>query len=316
MLPLTLGFVHWRRCPAPSCLLVTGVFRGDDLFLLRCHPIQSRGVESACSRLAPTLEEWRYRELYELEDRHWWFRGRRRMIWALLRRAGITAAPRILDAGCGTGRNLAEFGRLGAAEGVDVSADAVEFCHRRGLTGVQQAPLEELPFEDGRFDLILATDVIEHLDDDRRALTELRRVAARGAHLVITVPAYQWLWSQHDASMHHRRRYTADQLRRQAAATGWEPEVETYFYSTVLPLVAAIRAFRRGPSGKDASSDLALGPASLNRLLELPVRGEARLVERGHRLPAGVSIGMVCGATSHPADAPPPAIAVPEPVSG
>jgi len=222
------------------------------------------------------------------------------MIWALLRRAGITAAPRILDAGCGTGRNLAEFGRLGAAEGVDVSADAVEFCHRRGLTGVQQAPLEELPFDDGRFDLILATDVIEHLDDDRRALAELRRVAVPGAHLVITVPAYQWLWSQHDESMHHRRRYTASRLAQQVVATSWEPRVETYFYSAVLPLVAAIRALRREQSGDDASSDLSLAPASLNRLLELPIRGEARLVERGCRLPAGVSIGVVCAASAGP----------------
>lgn len=262
------------------------------------------------------MEEWRYRELYELEDRHWWFRGRRRMIWALLHRAGVTAASRVLDAGCGTGRNLVEFGRLGAGEGVDFSPDAVDFCRRRGLAGVRRAPLEELPFEDGRFDLILATDVIEHLDDDRRALTELRRVAAPGAHLVITVPAYQRLWSQHDASMHHRRRYTAGQLSRQAAATGWEPRVETYFYSTVLPLVAAIRALRRRRSNENPASDLALGPSSLSRLLELPIRGEARLVERGHRLPAGVSIGMVCGAASLPADAPALAIAVPEPVSG
>ncbi len=216
------------------------------------------------------------------------------MIWALLDQAGVTAAPRILDAGCGTGRNLAEFGRLGAGEGVDLFADAVQFCRDRGLDGVHQAPLEALPFPDGRFDLLLANDVIEHLDDDRRALAELRRVAADGAHLVITVPAYEWLWSQHDESMHHRRRYTAGQLRRAVTATGWEPQVETYFYSAVLPLVAAIRAFRRKRPNEHAASDLALGPASLNRLLELPVRAEARLVKRGRRLPAGVSIGMVC----------------------
>lgn len=227
------------------------------------------------------------------------------MIWALLGRAGIMAAPRILDAGCGTGRNLAEFARLGAGEGVDFSPDAVQFCRGRGLDGVQQAPLEALPFPHGRFDLLLANDVIEHLDDDRRALTELRRVAADGAHLVITVPAYEWLWSQHDESMHHRRRYTAGQLRRAVTATGWEPQVETYFYSAVLPLVAAIRAFRRGRPGEHASSDLALGPASLNRLLELPVRAEARLVKHGRRLPAGVSIGMVCVATRRPVTAAP-----------
>lgn len=239
------------------------------------------------------MEDWRYRELYELEDQHWWFRGRRRMIWALIGRAGIAPGIRLLDAGCGTGRNLVEFARLGAPEGVDLSADAVAFCHQRGLPGVRQSAVETLPFEDGRFDLVLATDVIEHLDDDRRALTELRRVAAPAAHLVITVPAYQWLWSQHDVSMHHRRRYTARRLSDRARAAGWRPGVVTYFYSAALPAVAAIRGLRRGADG---SSDLSLSPAALNRVLELPSRGEAWLVRSGVRLPAGVSVGMVCAA--------------------
>ena len=218
------------------------------------------------------------------------------IIWAMLRRAGVAPSARLLDAGCGTGRNLVEFRSLGEVEGVDFSPQAVEFCHQRGLTGVRRAAVEELPFEDGRFNLILATDVIEHLDDDLRALTELRRVAARGAHLVLTVPAYQWLWSQHDESMQHRRRYTARRLREQVARSGWEPQVETYFYAALLPAVAVVRTLQRiGARGRE-SSDLALAPPALNRLLEMPTRGEASLVRRGYRLPAGVSVGMVCTA--------------------
>jgi SAM-dependent methyltransferase len=240
------------------------------------------------------LEDWRYRELYELEDRHWWFRSRRTIVWALLRRAGPRPFPRILDAGCGTGRNLVEFGHLGESEGVDISPKAVEFCRRRGLEAVRQAPLEELPFEDGRFDLILATDVIEHLADDRRSLAELRRVAAPGAQLVVTVPAYSWLWSQHDVSHHHRRRYTARRLDRLMTASGWEPQVRTYFFTALFPAVAAVRMLSRLRRGGEGRSDLSLGPAAMNRLLELPSRAEAKLIERGVRLPAGVSIGMLC----------------------
>jgi len=242
------------------------------------------------------LDDWRYREQYELEDWHWWFRARRAVIWALLRRARIPASPRILDAGCGSGRNLVEFGRLGVAEGVDASARAVEYCRRRGLAGVREAPLETLPFEDGRFDLILATDVIEHLDDDRTALGELRRVAAPGARLVITVPAYTWLWSQHDVSLHHRRRYTARRLQARVTAARWEPVVRSYFHSAMLPVVAAVRTARGLRSRPDPLSDLALTPAAANRVLELPARVEAKLIERGVRLPAGVSVGMVCAA--------------------
>ena len=112
-----------------------------------------------------------------------------------------------------------DFQRLGPAEGVDLSPRGVEFCQRRGLHGVREAPIEHLPYEDGRFDLLFATDVIEHLPDDGPALTELRRVAAPGAPLIITVPAYSWLWSQHDTSWHHYRRYT----RRHAARAGDAP---------------------------------------------------------------------------------------------
>jgi SAM-dependent methyltransferase len=240
------------------------------------------------------VEQWVYRELYELEDGHWWFRSRRRLVWALLRRAGVPPSPRLLDAGCGTGRNLVEFGSLGEAEGVDFSDEAVAFCHERGLHGVRNARVEELPFPDGRFDLILATDVIEHLEDDRRALLELRRVATPGARLVVTVPAYNWLWSPHDESHHHRRRYTLRRLRDRVGAAGWEPLASSYYYTALLPAVAAVRAGRKLGAGRSGGSDLALTPKRLNRVMELPGRAEAALIERGFSLPAGVSIGMAC----------------------
>jgi SAM-dependent methyltransferase len=240
------------------------------------------------------MEDWTFQEHFDMEDRHWWFRSRRRVIWALVRRAQLPASPRILDAGCGTGRNLMELAELGPAEGVDISPHAVEFCQRRGLDGVQLAPLEDLPFEDGRFDLLVATDVIEHLPDDGPALAEMRRVATPGARLIITVPAYNWLWSQHDTSWHHYRRYTRPLLRKRVRMQGWEPIVGTYFYSSMLPPVAAVRTFQRFRTNGRAKSDLHLSPPALNSFLEMPVRGEAALIERGVSLPAGVSLGMVC----------------------
>ena len=211
-----------------------------------------------------------------------------------IHRAQLAGSPRILDAGCGTGRNLMDFQALGPAEGVDLSKEAIEFCQRRGLHGVREAPIEDLPYEDGRFDLLFATDVIEHLPDDGPALTELRRVAAPGASLIITVPAYSWLWSQHDTSWHHYRRYTRPRLRERVISHGWEPTVTSYFYSTMLPPVAAVRTLQRLRSNGNDKSDLHLSPGALDKWLELPVRGEAKLIERGASLPAGVSLGMVC----------------------
>jgi SAM-dependent methyltransferase len=239
------------------------------------------------------LESWLYPRLYELEERHWWFRGRRAVIRALLDRGGAPARPRLLDAGCGTGRNLAELApHAASAHGVDSAGEAVEFCRRRGLDGVTEAVLEVLPFEDGAFDVLLATDVIEHLDDDLAALCELRRVAAPGARLLLTVPAYQWLWSAHDEAHQHRRRYTRPQLVGRVRAAGWEPLVATYFNALLLGPIAVAR---RLPGGA-GSSDYDRTPRWLNAVLERPMRLEAQLIRRGTALPAGVSIGLIARA--------------------
>jgi SAM-dependent methyltransferase len=271
------------------------------------------------------MEQSAYAEMYELEDRHWWFRGRRALIWALLRRADVTVHPRLLDAGCGTGRNLVEFGPLGRASGVDPSPDAVSFCHQRGLDDVRVAGLEDLPFGDDEFDLLLACDVLEHIEDDTGAMRELRRVAAPGARLLITVPAYQWMWTEHDVQLHHVRRYTLAVLQERLRASGWTVTQATYFNSILLPVVAAARLTSRWsarwaaarssrPSSRPSShlsspessasattrssrqghTDLDRTPALLNAVLELPMRLEAALVGRGARFPAGVSLGLVC----------------------
>lgn len=237
------------------------------------------------------MEETAYREHFEAEDRHWWFRGRRAVVDALLSRAELAPSPRILDAGCGTGGNLSRYARLGEATGVDPSAEAVRFCRARGLSSVQEAGLERLPFEDASFDLLVATDVLEHIAAERDALRELRRVAAPGATLLLTVPAYMWLWSEEDVSLQHQRRYTRPRLRDAVERCGWRVDVVTHFNLLLLPPIALARRLpRRG--GRDRA-ELDRTPAWLDRPLSLPMRLEASLIRRGLRLPAGVSIGLL-----------------------
>jgi SAM-dependent methyltransferase len=239
------------------------------------------------------LEPEAYRAQFELEDAHWWFAGRRAVIWALLRRAGAPSGGQLLDAGCGTGRNLLEFGRLGTAVGVDPSPEAIAFCRRRGIDGATEGRIEALQFADGSFDVILATDVLEHLRDDRAGLRELRRVAASGAMLLCTVPAYGWLWSPHDDEHHHFRRYTLGLLRARLREGGWRPLTWSYFNTMLLPPIAAVRLLARRRDGDAARSDLRITPSVLNRPLAAPMQLEAALIERGVRLPAGVSLGVV-----------------------
>jgi SAM-dependent methyltransferase len=233
-----------------------------------------------------------YREHYDVEDRHWWFRGRWAVVEALLSRVELPARPRILDAGCGTGGNLERYSRIGEVTGVDPSEDAVRFCHERGFASVRPAGLEEIPFGDESFDLIAATDVIEHIAAEDRALKELRRVASPQGVMVLTVPAYMWLWTQEDDNLHHKRRYTRSRLRQAVELAGWEPRIATYFNSLLLPPIALARRLPQRENGKKA--DLERTPALLDGPLSLPMRFEAMLIRAGLRLPAGVSVGIAC----------------------
>jgi ubiquinone/menaquinone biosynthesis C-methylase UbiE len=134
----------------------------------------------------------------------------------------LPAGARILDAGCGSGRNMVELARHGSVTGIDLSDTSVCLARDRAAGEVVEGSVLDLPFEEDRFDLVVSLDVIEHLEDDLGALRELRRVAAPGGSLLVTVPAYQWLWSGHDEINHHHRRYTRCSLQRVAEQAGSE----------------------------------------------------------------------------------------------
>ncbi len=226
------------------------------------------------------------------EDRHWWYRGRRRLLHRVIQRLGLPPGARILDAGCGSGRNMVELARYGIVSGIELSPVSVEAARARGVGEVVAGSITETPFDDESFDLAVCLDVIEHLEDDRAALRELRRVVARGGALIVTVPAYQWLWSSHDTVNQHHRRYTRSTLLAAAAGAGWRCERVTHFNSLLLPIAIALRALERvRPPASGGSPDLWIPPAPLNRALEQPLHIEAAIIGRnGHALPAGLSL--------------------------
>lgn len=237
------------------------------------------------------MEENVYRVMGAAEERHWWFRGRRRVIEALLERAAPPPGARILDAGCGTGRNLELYAGWGDPSGVDPHPEAVDYCRARGFSDVQVGGAEDLPYDDASTDLIAATDVLEHVRDDATALREMHRVAAPGAALLLTVPAYEWMWSDEDLRLGHHRRYTLPRLRASVEAAGWRPEFGTHFNLILLPPIAAARKLS---AGRKEEGEIELTPGWLDTPLSMPMRLEAQLIRRGVRLPAGVSIGLVC----------------------
>jgi SAM-dependent methyltransferase len=229
-----------------------------------------------------------------VDEHHWWYRGRRRVIRAQLDQLGLPADARVLDAGCGSGRTLQELVDYGTVQGVELDPEAAGLARSRGHGEVLVGRLEELPFSEATFDLITCLDVIEHTPDDRATLAELRRVCRPGGWLLVTVPAYQALWSFHDEANHHFRRYSRRMLADAAVSSGWTVERMTSFNSLLLAPAAAVRlAQRRFGTHNGYTNDLALGPAWLNDVLEQPLRMEASWLARGRALPFGLSLMAV-----------------------
>ena len=181
--------------------------------------------------------------------------------------------------------------RHGTVTGVELSDTSAELARERGAGEVIEGSVLEMPFEAGSFELAASLDVIEHLDDDLAALRELRRVVAPGGTLLITVPAYQWLWSGHDEINHHHRRYTRRTLQQVGEQAGWQQVRTTYFNSLLLPAAILLRVLDRfSRKTTESSLDLWVPPPPVNWLLERPLALEAAMIGRGGRIPAGLSL--------------------------
>lgn len=230
--------------------------------------------------------------LDEIEDDHWWFVGKRLLLRSLLERHA--PCGRLLDLGCGTGGVLREVAPDRPCMGVDGSMDGLRVCRRKGFERLVCARLDRMPFAPGDFDAVLALDVIEHLDDDVGFLREAKRLCAPGAAFVVAVPAFQQLWSQHDETFQHRRRYSASQLRETLRAAGLEVERVTYTNSFLFPIAAVWRilSYRLGLGRFAPKHDFWPLPRALNALLVAIYRCEAWLLRRVD-LPAGVSVVAV-----------------------
>ena len=229
-----------------------------------------------------------------MEDVHWWFVARRRIFLSILDRyvgPSVNGGRRVLDVGCGTGTMLTHLARYGETQGVDIDAEAVGYCHDRGLTHVSQSAADKLPFDDETFDLVTALDVIEHIDDDLAALREIRRVLRPEGRLLMTVPAYRFLWGRQDDINLHKRRYVAGELRGRLQSAGFTVERLTYMNALLFPAIAGIRLIRHVlPTPADPPSDFAFpAPRPLNVMLG-GVFGSERFILSRVDIPFGVSI--------------------------
>jgi len=248
------------------------------------------------------MQQHTYSIMHRVEETHWWFVGRRKIIESFLE--PVCAAlkskepPReplnILDVGCGTGANLEMLSQFGLAEGVDVSDEALEFCRKKGLT-VQEGLAETLPYPDETFDITTALDVVEHLDDDIVGLKEMHRVTKTGGYSLIFVPAFMWLWGVQDDISHHRIRYTRKQIVERLKKAGFEVERATYANFTFFAPVLGGRTLMK-LTGIKPESENNINVSALNGLFGKIFSAE-RFWLKNLDFPFGVSIVVVARKT-------------------
>jgi len=249
---------------------------------------KARHIESPLPR---EMEEHHYPILFAVEESHWWYVGRRRIIESFVKDICVRleqAAPRILDVGCGTGANLKMLGAHGAVSGVDISPQALEFCRQRGLATVKFGAAESLPYPDESFDLVTALDVIEHLDDDLAGLKEAARVMRPGGRVLLFVPAFMFLWGVQDDVSNHRRRYDRAELVEKVRASGFEIEQVSYANFTFFLPVLAVRSVMRWFKIR-TETEYGINFPALNKPLAGLFAAE-RLILKRSGFPFGVSI--------------------------
>jgi SAM-dependent methyltransferase len=245
------------------------------------------------------MDEGLYGRFFAIEERYWWSVGTRRLFFALLDQLGLARDARVLDVGCGTGIMLLELAqRFDGAAGIDYSRLALDFCRRRGLQRLTRGDATRLPYASNGLDVVLALDVVEHLDDDAGCVAELARVCRPGGHVLVHVPAFPLLWSDKDVLNHHRRRYRRAGLRALIESAGLEVRHLTHFNSTVFPLAAGMAVARGG--GRAAAAP-ARGAAALDALYALPAPVNAALTAMldvegalARRLPVPFGMSLVC----------------------
>jgi ubiquinone/menaquinone biosynthesis C-methylase UbiE len=239
------------------------------------------------------MERPEYERMYQLEDTHWWFVGRRQLALALIEK-WVKGYPqlRLLDIGCGTGGNLAYLARPGSGVGIDLSPYALNFARRRHLASLAQASSLALPYPDSTFAVVTLFDVLYHrwVANDDQALREAYRVLQPGGWLLITDSALPSLWSIHDEIYYARQRYTVAVMLPKLEQIGFEVGFYSYTNALLLPVVVVTRLLARFLG--TTSDDLQPLPSWLNGLL-LGVRNlETAWLSRGRRFPLGSS--LVC----------------------
>jgi SAM-dependent methyltransferase len=243
------------------------------------------------------MERSAYAEMAAIDEIHWWYKARRKIIASLIsREIHLRPDATIVEIGCGTGSNLSFLSRFGRLTGIEPDEVARTFAKARSQVPVIEGRLPDgLPINDQSAEMIVMLDVLEHIDDDLGALRAITQKLKPGGRLLLTVPALPSLWSAHDLEHHHKRRYTDRTLRAVVMDSGLELEKISYFNTLLLPLIAAVRGIKSLTG--NSTPDTGLPATWLNKVLEAVFSLERFMIGRVP-LPLGVSLVMIARARS------------------
>ncbi|NDK56439.1 class I SAM-dependent methyltransferase [Pontibacter fetidus] len=239
----------------------------------------------------------RYEAKYHiLEEEHWWFRSRRHMVYSIINELNLSASTAILEVGCSAGPLLLKLQQAGFTNltGIDVSETAIALGNERGLKCISVMDGAKLAFPDATFDLVIASDVLEHIADDKLAMQEWARVLKPGGKLIVFVPAFQHLWSNHDVVNHHFKRYSKVELKTIVAQAGLNIKRASYWNFSLYFPTLLVRKLQNSVTSKSAlpDDDLQQLPTIVNSILTNLVKLENKLLTKVN-YPVGVSVFVV-----------------------
>jgi SAM-dependent methyltransferase len=237
------------------------------------------------------MERAIYDQMRVLQEDHWWFAARREILSSEIARLPLPKPAQILEAGCGPGGNLAMLQRFGEVSAIEPDEASRTYAAERNGVDVRGGFLPQTAPDFGKaFDLVACFDVIEHVPDDAGAVARLAEYLKPGGFMVTTVPAYAWMWSDHDAAHHHKRRYSLAPYRRLFEQAGLKVRRASHFNSVLFPPIAAVR-LAKNATGR-TGGDEAMPPKALNSVLK-GLFGLERTLLRLADLPFGVSILLI-----------------------
>ncbi|MDH3666687.1 MAG: class I SAM-dependent methyltransferase [Paracoccaceae bacterium] len=230
-----------------------------------------------------------YLRMSEQDSQHWWFVARRQILADQIAALDLGADARVLEAGCGPGGNLEMLSRFGNLAAFELDDQARQVASVRSGVDVDSGALpDQISYPAETFDLVAAFDVVEHIERDRESVRSMAELLRPGGRLMISVPAYQWLWSRHDERHHHWRRYTRQEIEALIQEAGLRIEKSTHFNTLLFPLIMLVRFFKNLLGIADRPDDRTPGPM-VNGLLRRIFAAERYWLRHGS-FPVGVSI--------------------------